>query len=213
MERQKGDFIVIEGLDGSGKTIQSRLLADHLTQLGFKVSLSFEPTGGPVGSIIRQALVGRLEIDQRTLAALFAADRLDHISNPINGIHKHLEDGITEICDRYDLTSYAYQTRSVDEHWVWALNSQVLRPDLTIFLDVSPEECIRRLQRSRVDDEMFHDFAHLRESRERYLAAISKLRLQDRVTIIDGNGEVSKVTQSLTRVVDEFLATAGRLPL
>src|SRR5215470_7031047 len=200
MEKTAGKFIVIEGLDGSGKTVKSKILADHLKGCGLKVNLSFEPTSGPIGAIIRQVLVGRLQVDPKTLAALYAADRLDHITNSVNGIAKHLKDGIIEICDRYDLTSYAYQTLSVDEKWVWQLNSQAIRPDLTIFLDVDPEECWRRISRSQIDEEMFHELAHLKEARAKYLAAISALKDRDRIVIVDSNGDVKEVS---ARVIDE----------
>src|SRR5215471_860663 len=200
MEKTAGKFIVIEGLDGSGKTVKSKILADHLKGLGLKVNLSFEPTNGPVGAIIRQVLVGRLKVDPKTLAALYAADRLDHITNSVNGIAKHLKDGVIEICDRYDLTSYAYQTLSVDENWVWQLNSQAIRPDLTIFLDVDPEECWHRLSRSQVDAEMFHDLAHLKEARSKYLAAILALKDREKIVVVDSNGDLQEASK---RVVDE----------
>jgi dTMP kinase len=205
MERPAGKFIVIEGLDGSGKTVKSKLLGDHLKTLGLRISQSFEPTGGPIGAIIRNVLVGRLQVDPRTLAALYAADRLDHITNPVNGITKHLKEGIIEICDRYDLTSYAYQTLSVDEEWVWQLNSQAIRPDLTIFLDVDPEECWRRLTRSQVDAEMFHDLAHLKEARAKYLAAISKLRGHEQIVIVDSNGDLQEVSEIVISEATKFL--------
>jgi dTMP kinase len=205
MEKPAGKFIVIEGLDGSGKTVKSKLLADHLKKLGLKVSLSFEPTSGPIGAIIRHVLVGRLQVDPRTLAALYAADRLDHITNSTNGIAKHLREGVIEICDRYYLTSYAYQTLSVDEDWVWQLNSQAIRPDLTIFLDVDPEECWRRLSRSQIDEEMFHDLAHLREARTKYLAAISKLKDRERIVVVDSNGDLQEVSERVIGEATTFL--------
>jgi dTMP kinase len=212
MTESMGKFIVIEGLDGSGKTMQSRLLAEHLRGLGFKVSLSFEPTNGPIGSVIRQALLGRVQLDPRALAALFAADRLDHLYNPVNGIVKHIQEGIIEVCDRYDLTSYAYQTRAADEQWVWQINSQAIRPDLTIFLDVDPEECNARLRRSLVDDEMFHDLTHLREARGKYMAVISALRDKSAIVVIDGNLDAKAVSQQIAAAVENFLASSGRSP-
>jgi dTMP kinase len=213
MAENKGKFIVVEGLDGSGKTVQSRMLAEHLRRNGHSVNLSFEPTNGPIGSIIRQVLLGRIEVEPKTLAAMFAADRLDHVYNPVNGILKHIADGVTEICDRYDLTSYAYQTLIVDEDWVWKLNSQTIRPDLTIFLDVDPEECYRRLLRSQIDDEMFHDIEHLKEARSRYLEAISVLQERESIVIVKGSGDLNKVKQDVFKVVEQFLAPVENLHL
>lgn len=211
MDQTKGKFIVIEGLDGSGKTLQARKLVEHLRQRGYKVSFSFEPTNGPIGSIIRQAVLGRIQIDSYTLAAMFAADRLDHVFNPVNGVLKHINDGIIEISDRYDLTSYAYQTVSVDEDWVWQLNSRTIRPDLTIFLDVDPKECYRRLMRSQVDDELYHKAEHLEEARERYLEATAKLSKQEPIVTINGNADSKEVGRNVIAAVTEFLKYGIRL--
>ena len=75
----KGKFIVFEGIDGSGKSSQMRLLAQYLGDRGVRVHLTCEPTQSPIGSLLRDCLTGKLDTDERTIAALFAADRLHHI--------------------------------------------------------------------------------------------------------------------------------------
>ncbi|HBA96917.1 MAG TPA: dTMP kinase, partial [Lachnospiraceae bacterium] len=128
----KGHFIVFEGIDGSGKTTQIDLLKKHIEENGFICYKTKEPTDGPVGSLLRQCLAGSVQTDEMTLAALFAADRLDHILNNQNGLLKKLDEGISVISDRYILSTYAYQSVRVPLDWVMALNSMAagkIHPD------------------------------------------------------------------------------------
>jgi dTMP kinase len=156
----KGCFIVVEGIDGSGSTTQAKLLADRLRGAGYVVTLTCEPTAGPVGTMLRQALTRRLGVqrrlvaansssdatefdalDYRTMALLFAADRADH--NDVL-IRPALQAGHVVISDRYVLSSLAYQslTAPVEArgsellHWLKSINAQVLTPDLTLVLEV-----------------------------------------------------------------------------
>ena len=104
----KGKFIVFEGTDGSGKSTQMKLLAKYLKGKGIECLLTHEPTDSPFGGVLRACLTGRIETDERAIAALFAADRLDHITNPGIGIQQHLDAGITVLCDRYYFSTHAY---------------------------------------------------------------------------------------------------------
>ena len=87
---KKGKFIVIEGVDGSGKTTQIEILKEKFKANGLKFHFTWEPTDSPIGSIIRNILNKRIEADEQTIAALYLADRLDHIQNNQNGILKFL---------------------------------------------------------------------------------------------------------------------------
>ena len=91
MSISKGHFIVFEGIDGSGKTTQINLLKKHIEANNFICHETKEPTDGAVGSLLRQCLAGKVQMDETTLAALFAADRLDHILNDKDGLIKKLE--------------------------------------------------------------------------------------------------------------------------
>ncbi len=94
---KKNFFIAFEGIDGSGKSTQVKLLTEKLEEAGLKVYTTFEPTDSPVGKIIRDIFNHRMEADHRTIAALFVADRLDHLLNKTNGILKRLDEGYTVI--------------------------------------------------------------------------------------------------------------------
>lgn len=104
-----GKFIVFEGLDGCGKTSQIDILARRLKEKGEKVYVTAEPTNYETGLYLRRILSESLEKDIYLLAALFLADRIEHITHPEKGIKKYLDDGYTVICDRYYYSSLAYQ--------------------------------------------------------------------------------------------------------
>jgi dTMP kinase len=148
-------FIVFEGIDGSGTSTQARLLSDQLEQtLRQRVRLTSEPSLGPVGQIIRMAMSGRMSFssDARAfdhqMAYLFAADRYDHLYNDTNGVLKLRSEGFFVISTRYYFSSLAYHCETDDDfELVKALNARFPLPDLTIYLDISPEESMLRLSR------------------------------------------------------------------
>ena len=118
---KRGKFIVFEGIDGSGKSTQMKLLAQKLEEKGIKTRLTLEPTYGLVGGTLHHILSGKIKADPKVTAALFVADRLDHLTNAEDGVLKSLENGETVICDRYYFSSYAYQSTEVGE-WVVEAN-------------------------------------------------------------------------------------------
>lgn len=145
-----GRFIVFEGIDGSGKTTQAERLSAALKQAGRRVHATREPTSGPVGSLLRLYLERRLALDARSLPYLFAADRADHVYNGQNGILAALEAGVDVICDRYVLSTLAYQAEQASMELVERLNSEFPPPDLTFFLQVDPQQGLRSKVRQRV---------------------------------------------------------------
>src|SRR5438874_1862145 len=145
-------FIALEGIDGSGKSTQMKFLSEKLAGTGHKVYSTFEPTDGPVGSLIKNIMRGRIIADHRTIAGLFVADRLDHLLNEVNGIVKKLDEGYTVITDRYYFSSYAYHGTHMDMDWVIqanAMSAEILRPDINIFINVSPEISMHRINETR----------------------------------------------------------------
>src|SRR5262245_51231307 len=103
---KKSLFIAFEGIDGSGKSTQVKLLSEKLKNEGHKVYSTYEPTDSPIGSVIRNIFKHRIEADEKTIAGLFVADRLDHLLNKTNGVLKKIEEGYTVITDRYYFSSY-----------------------------------------------------------------------------------------------------------
>ena len=139
---KQGKFIVIEGLDGCGKSTQIQRLAENLRKRGEKVYITAEPTEFETGGYLRRILAESQEKNMYLQAALFLADRLEHVTHPEFGIQKYLNEGYTVICDRYYYSSFAYQGTASDMDWVMNINldcKQLLTPDLCIFLDVNPD--------------------------------------------------------------------------
>jgi dTMP kinase len=150
------NFIVIEGLDGSGTTTQLRLLTASLTSHGVPVEPTCEPTGGPVGRLIRDILGKRETVEPATLARLFAADRAEHLEAPGHGIRALLAAGRLVLCDRYLFSSLAYQSLDVDFDVVHSLNEHFPLPEILIYIDTPVAVCAER-RRSRETEELFEE--------------------------------------------------------
>lgn len=193
-------FIAFEGLDGSGKSTQVKSLADRLSRQGLKIYTTFEPTDNPTGRLIRDIFQHKQEADHRTIAALFAADRLDHLLNSKNGILKKLDEGYSVITDRYYFSSYAYHGTHMDMNWVIATNSLsagILRPDLTIYIDIAPEVSMQRLSKGRSSTELYETTENLKKVREKYFEAFELLKRDEKVSIIDGNRSADEIANDI----------------
>lgn len=201
--------MVFEGLDGSGKTTQMARIQKRLARLGIPADTTCEPTDGPVGTLIRKILEGRIRMDPRTLAALFAADRTDHLVTPDTGVTELLNKGRIVLCDRYYFSSYAYHARDMDLSWIItlnAVNAQILRPDLTLFIDVAPQTCLERIRAGRKHLDLFEKIDILTQVRDNYFAAFERLRDQETVAVVDGNTSEEEVEQAIWRHVGPMVA-------
>jgi len=197
---KKNFFIALEGLDGSGKSTQVIPLADKLNAEGVKVYITAEPTTSRIGSMIKDIFNHKMEADHRTIAALYAADRLEHVLNKKDGILKKLEEGYTVITDRYYFSSYAYHGVHMNMEWVIGINSltaDLLRPDLTIFIDVPIDVCIKRLSRGRSSAELYEDEENLNNVRKKYFEAFDKLKGQEKIFITDGNRPTDVIAKDI----------------
>jgi dTMP kinase len=197
-------FIVFEGIDGSGKSTQAKLLFNALRQNGYDAYLTFEPTDSLIGSLIRNIFSHRLEADQHTIAALFAADRLDHILNPVNGLLKQIRDGKIVICDRYFYSSYAYHGVHVDMNWVIDMNKKAaafLKPDHTFYIDVPPKVSMQRITSNRSNVELYETLSNLQKVYDKYGEALELLRESYPVTIIDGLQEIHTIQDMISNII------------
>jgi dTMP kinase len=197
---KKNLFIALEGLDGSGKSTQVKPLADRLNAEGLKVYITAEPTTSRIGSMIKDIFNHKMEADHRTIAALYAADRLEHVLNKKDGILKKLEEGYTVITDRYYFSSYAYHGVHMNMDWVIDINSltaDLLRPDLTIFIDVPVDVCSKRLSRGRSSAELYEDEENLNNVRKKYFEAFDKLKGQEKIFITDGNRPTDMIARDI----------------
>jgi dTMP kinase len=143
--RGKGFFICVEGLDGCGKTTQTKLLVKRLKKIGYDALYTAEPSRGKIGVFIkRYCLHGEKRVSTIIEALLFAADRFEHIEKEVSPA---LDKGKIVVSDRYVYSSLAYQgAAGLDLKWIETVNEHAIRPDLAIFVDVEPEAVVRRLK-------------------------------------------------------------------
>jgi len=187
-----GKFVVLEGLDGAGTTTQTRLLGERLAQRG-TVWTTWEPSDRPAGLLIRRILKGELVTDPRALALLYAADRLDHVYG-LGGIAEHLRRGEAVVCDRFYLSSLAYQTLDASFSWVHTINSRALRPDLTVFLEVPVQTCLQRIgTRQGERKELFEREEALQRVRDSYYRAMKRLSSREVIQVVDGGRPIPEV--------------------
>lgn len=192
----QGFFIVLEGIDGAGTTTQAELLKDRLVTYGRRVVLTREPTRGPVGRFLRQALGGKLqeegqpvELGWDSMALLFAADRMDHLRREVL---PELSRGAVVISDRYDLSSVIYQSATCPEGeqaipWLLALNERACRPDLTLVLDIDPDAAALRREARGEESEIYERGDLQRKLRDLYKSA-QELLPADRIALLSGEG-------------------------
>ena len=197
-------FIVFEGLDGAGTTTQAHRLVAALEAAGHKAHFTREPSDGPLGTLLRQALGGRLtlpggaRLTPETLALLFAADRTDHVASEIRRL---TEAGVTVVCDRYVLSSVAYQGQELDSAFVQAVNAKAPAPDLTLYVRVSPETALKRRSGRHLGEELYEKLETQRRVAALYDALAASEHAAQRVVTIDGEPGIDAVAAACLAAV------------
>lgn len=158
-------FIVFEGPDGSGLSTQTSLLAKWFKTEDKKVLLTKEPTNSMIGGLIRSILRKEWKTDMKTFALLFSADRAHHLNSEIDPA---IKDGYNVICDRYILSTLAFNVEKGTLEWLKQLNSQFRQPDFTFIMDVPGKICVERIKKSRFGMEFFEEPEKLDEIRKNY---------------------------------------------
>lgn len=195
----RGRFYVFEGLDGAGTTTQAALLARWLESRGRRVVQTAEPSSGPVGTMLRQALSRRLTgadgrpLEPAAIAALFAADRADHLASEIEPA---LARGVDVVCDRYVHSSLAYQGVENDPAWVASINAPMRRPDLVLYLRVSVEVAAARRAARSGDGEIYEVDSFQLAVAAGY-ESVARWRPDDDIAVIDGGGSVREVQRAV----------------
>lgn len=193
---RKSKFIVFEGADGSGKSTLSGMLHQYLNSIDQKTYKTFEPTNGPIGSVLRNILTKRIKADEKTIGAMFLADRIDHISNETNGMLSYLDRGYHVISDRYYYSSYAYHVPHLSLDWVIDANSvcaEMLRPDIVFYIDISVETSMERISKNRQSVDLFESKERITKVINNYKSAIEQEGHKDNVVIINGERPIEEV--------------------
>jgi dTMP kinase len=207
-----GKFITFEGIDGSGKSTQLRMLVDALRAKGVDVLATFEPGDTPLGRRLREAFLETEEtVAPIAELLLFAADRAQHVEHLIRPA---LDAGRIVISDRYADATAAYQGagRGFDQKTiaqVIELATGGLKPDLTLFFDITIETAIKRMSErdhsrtieNRMDRETGEFYSRVRDA---YLGIAERER--DRLRIIDANGSPEATQAKVFEIVSKFLS-------
>ncbi|MEA1924755.1 MAG: dTMP kinase [Candidatus Altiarchaeota archaeon] len=182
-------FIVVEGLDGCGKTTQCKAIREWLIREGEKTLLTGEPSSNRIGMFLREVLIGSQKTDPKTLTLLFTADRYWHLDNEVKPA---LDDGKIVVMERYVNSTIAYQSaQKVDGGWIRELNRFAIKPDLTIFMDIKPEISAQRAD----SGEIFEN----REFQEKVYHQYMKL---DDMVLVDANQTQDQVFNEIKAVIE-----------
>ena len=197
----EGVFICVEGLDGCGKTTQTKLLVRRLRKKGYVAVYTAEPSCGEIGKFIKKyCLHGKKRVSSIVEALLFAADRYEHVENEIIPA---LDEGRLVVSDRYVYSSLAYQgAAGLDLKWIEKINEHAMRPDLAIFVDVEPEVVIHRLKPKK---SVMENLETQLKVREVYMKFVEKGELVK----TDGNKSKKEVADDILKVVLRFLEKAS----
>jgi dTMP kinase len=198
MANKKGAFICLEGLDGSGKTTQAKLLTEKLRKSHSAVYTA-EPSHGKIGTYIRnRCLYGEKRLSTIVEALLFAADRIEHIETEV---FPALNEGKLVISDRYVYSSLAYQgAAGLSLDWIEKVNELALKPDLAVFIDVDPKTVMHRLKPKK---SVMENMETQQKVRDVYLKFVAKGKL----VRLDGNSAKNEVAEALSNLVLKFLET------
>lgn len=192
----RGVFICIEGLDGSGKSTQAKLLTKKLCKEGYSAIYTAEPSQGKIGKFIRKRLFEQERMPTTVEALLFAADRIEHVQDTVV---PSLNEGKIVISDRYVYSSLAYQGSSgLSLEWIETINSNAQKPDLSIFVDVAPEVVLERLKRKKSVMENLATQSRVREIYQKYIQ-------KGELKVIDGAKSKNEVLEALYNEVTNFL--------
>jgi len=203
-------FITFEGIEGSGKSTQAKLLRDHLENQGYKVSLTREPGWGKVGSFIRELMLKEreMEITPYTELCLFCADRAQHVHELIK---PRIESGEIVISDRYTDSTVVYQGhgRKLDLYLVRKMaeaSSLGIKPDITIFLNLPVREGLKRLELrgtiSRMDEEPFEFHELIRQGYE-----IESNNDRKRIKVVNASGTLEDIHEEIKKIFNVYLVS------
>lgn len=194
-------FITFEGLDGSGSSTQSRILAEKLEANSHAVLLTKEPTSdSPIGKLIREVLQHKWECSPEGLQLLFSADRAEHLKNKIEPA---LKSGQIVITDRYFFSTIAYGALAVkDMDWLKALSKHFRIPDITFLFKLDPKICMERIQGRGSDFELFENHEKLKAIWETYEKIAEEY---PNFHVIDASKSIEEISEEIWKVVSNKL--------
>jgi dTMP kinase len=207
-KKEKGNFIVIEGLDKSGKSTQFEMLCRYLDNLNKPVYQYWSPSNSDIGEHIRDILEHREKCSPETLRILFVADKMTSYERVIEPL---LNMGIWVVGHRWLLSTLAYgQADGFYLGWLLQINKYVKQPGLYIFIDTPPEECIRRLKKeieeSQFEEEpqLYEKLPKLQKAYEKYLWLLDNVPVGKPHIKIDGMQSPEEIHKDIIHELNEI---------
>lgn len=195
----KGLLIIFEGIDGTGKSTQLQLLADHLNAAGYSTITTREPTNGTYGKKIRQLYINRDGVSKEEELQLFIDDRKEHVAKLLS---PSLQEGKIVLCDRYYLSTAAYQGAvGFDPLEIIRMNNFAPTPDIAFLFQLSPDLSIERITSGRGD--ILNDFEQ-KESLEKVRTIFNSLELPF-IKNIDASLSIDSVHQQIVHKIAPLL--------
>ncbi len=179
-----------------------RLLDERLAREGRKHAMTWEPTKGPIGRLLRSILARETKAHARTIALLYAADRNEHVYEPETGIRERVRRGELVVCDRYVFSSLAYQSIECGFDYVMALNSDFPLPQCVIFVDTPVGVCQERLA-ARARPELYDGTGFQAKVRESYMEVFKRFEGTGlRIAHVPGDRPAGLVHSEIWKVLD-----------
>lgn len=164
------NFVVFEGIDGSGTSTQIKKILEKNPQ---KYAVTAEPTGLETGKFLRRMLGGDFSVNEKTATYLFAADRCEHIYGK-GGVEELLAQGKTVVSDRYLFSSLAYQSVSCGKELPRLVNSPFPLPEYLFYFDIDPEISLARVNSRNEKKEIYEKIDYQKKTAALYEEVISE---------------------------------------
>ena len=202
------NFVVFEGLDGTGTTSQIRLLREAFASCGRQDAVHFtcEPTGGSIGKLIRETLSGVAGFDAKTIAYLFGADRCEHIYGK-EGILAQLQAGKAVFSDRYLFSSLAYQTAAGAADLAKLQNEGFPLPEFLFFFDLPVDISMDRVMGRSNTLEIYEEKTFQYKVQDEYKKIIDEYRLKEpkmNIVIINAVEQIEEIHEKLWSILKDL---------
>ena len=199
--KKKGLFIVFEGLDGSGQGTQMALLERYLRSKKEKTYITSEPSHNLIGGLIRSLLRAHWKMSNTGIQLLYCADRAHHLEAEIEPV---VAKGCHVICGRYRFSTMAFGSINNDVKWLERLNEKFPDPDVTIFLDVPPKECLRRIHVGRPLSELFETEKKLKKVYATYKKLLQDAKYKN-VHSVNGSRPADEDAKDIAEIIEKYV--------
>ena len=198
------NFIVFEGIDGAGTSTQIKKLVEHDTT---RFVPTAEPTTNETGKFLRRMLGGEFNVDEKTNAYLFAADRCEHIFGK-GGVQELCESGKIVVSDRYFFSSMAYQSVSCGEELPKLLNSPFPLPEYLFYFVINPEISLGRVTARGEKKEIYETIEKQKRIAAQYEKVISEYEKNAgetgmKIIRIDATKDIETISKEIWDVLNK----------